>query len=454
VPGLTLWGRFDADPRPPWGEGKLAGLLQGSLAWVLRRPKLVLLTAGLVSVPVALGAYRLQVESDFTSNFRQDSDVVRSYALVESNLGGAGVWDVILPAPPALDAEYLDRLRRLEGRLRREVIVADDAGQTVAGLTKVLGLSDILDAGPRTEMARYGLVFLASELQRRRLPWPAAMVAARHAELQLKLDLVRRAWPDVYALLYAEDPEQPGRHYARIMLRSRERQAAEQKQELIEQVRRIVYEEFPTQPDGERGEVTGFFVLLANLIESMIRDQWVTFGVAAGIVLIMLLIAFGNVWLAAAAIVLNSLSIMLLFGAMGWLGVKINMGSAMIAAVTMGLAVDSSIHYIVVYQRLRREGRGVREALDEVHHDVGIAAALSTLSLIIGFSALCTSDFVPLVYFGVLVSLAMLGGAVCNLALLPAVLLLTDRASSRADGKRKKHRGTEDTEEEEESKTE
>ena len=114
---------------------------------------------------------------------------------------------------------------------------------------------------------------------------------------------------------------------------------------------------------------------------------------------------------------------------MGWLRVlvfpdlKINIGAAMIAAVSMGLSIDSSIHYIISFQRARREKDFV-DALIQVQRNVGRAMVLSTISLIVGFTVLATSQFVPTVYFGALVSLAMLGGLLGNLVVLPALLSL------------------------------
>lgn len=94
----------------------------------------------------------------------------------------------------------------------------------------------------------------------------------------------------------------------------------------------------------------------------------------------------------------------------------------MIAAVSMGLSVDSSIHYLASYQRERKGGKKVAQALNAVQQSVGRAAVLSTLALIVGFMVLCTSEFVPTVYFGALVSLAMLGGLAGNLIVLPLLL--------------------------------
>jgi predicted RND superfamily exporter protein len=111
-------------------------------------------------------------------------------------------------------------------------------------------------------------------------------------------------------------------------------------------------------------------------------------------------------------------------GMMGWLGLKINMGVAMIAAVSLGLSIDSSIHYLTSFQRARRSGKSVRESLADVQQTVGRAVIFSTLALIVGFSVLLTSNFIPTVWFGGLVSAAMLGGLAGNLVVLPVLVTL------------------------------
>jgi predicted RND superfamily exporter protein len=110
---------------------------------------------------------------------------------------------------------------------------------------------------------------------------------------------------------------------------------------------------------------------------------------------------------------------------MGWLGARINMGTAMIAAVSMGLSVDSSIHYIVAFRRhLAAEG-ACAAALETAHQTAGRAMIFSTLALVVGFLALTTSGFVPTVSFGWLSCLTLLGGLVGNLVVLPVLLVLT-----------------------------
>ena len=411
VPGLVLLGRFDIDPKRVWGERFLEGELNRLVGWVERRPKtLGLVTILLVGAAVA-GSYRLEVETDFTKNFRSGTPIVRSYQFVEKNLGGAGVWDVILPAPEDLDWDYLRRVRRLEDRLRKDVTVPGPDGKDVPGLTKVLSLVDAVVAVAPTDPNRIRLGVM------------------RNALVSTSLKMIAERMPAFTRALHGENREEPGRYYYRIMLRALERQPSAQKQRIIRQVERISREEF--QPTDDRGgaEVTGFFVLLAKLVESIIRDQWITFGVATVGIGLMMVVALRSPALALVALVPNALPILVVTGLMGWAGFKINMGAAMIAAVSMGLSIDSSIHYITAFRRARGEGQSIHQAFSAVHQSVGRAVVFSTLALVVGFMALCSSQFVPTIYFGVLVSLSMLGGLAGNLVVLPLLLKLVTRES-------------------------
>jgi predicted RND superfamily exporter protein len=130
-------------------------------------------------------------------------------------------------------------------------------------------------------------------------------------------------------------------------------------------------------------------------------------------------------------------------GGMGWLAglgladVKLNMGAAMIAAVSMGLSVDGSLHYLWAYRQARHRGQTHELALAAAQQSVGQAMLLATLALVLGFGVLLTSPFVPTIYFGALMALAMAGGLVGNLVLLPVLLAWTasgDRAARRNCG--------------------
>jgi hypothetical protein len=408
LPTLALAGRIDAGPRRPESERFLDAGLDGVVRAVRRWPKTIGLASLILAVVAAAGVYRLEVETDFTQNFRAASPIVRSYEFIETNLGGAGVWDILLPAGEHLDWNYLTRVRRLESRLRREVAAVDTGGNRVHGLTKVLSLDDAVLAGSPKNLSRV----------------PGSV---RNVLVNQGIERIESRMPALVEALHGQDPLSAGNHYFRIMLRARERQPAAAKRGIIRQVESIVAEEFPASDRSGGGEVTGFFVLLTNLIDSMLRDQWLAFGVATAGIGLMMLVAVKSPLLAAVTLVPNVMPIIVVTGLMGWAGVKINMGAAMIAAVSMGLSIDSSIHYTIAFQRARREAKGVDEALALVQQSVGRAMVFSTLALIVGFAVLATSQFVPTIYFGVLVSLTMLGGLAGNLVLLPLLLKLVSR---------------------------
>ncbi len=400
VPGLALIGKFDTDPRPVWGEHHLGRWLE-RVVDAAGNHRVGLLAAVVVLVMfTSVGLGRLEVESDFTRNFRRDSDVATSYRFVEERLGGAGVWDAVITFDGSITPELLTRVGELENELRA-IQIESDNGPT-EGLTKVISLSDATDG-----------------------PLPL-----------LQIRVMTAAMPEFMNALQWSSPDKD--HGAlRIMLRARERQSAEQKLSLIKDVETLVKKEFPDaqreiEADSPTTGVTGFYVLLANLIQSMLKDQWTCFLIATVGIGCMMLIAFRDWKLALVALVPNAMPILVVLGLMGWLNIKMNMGAAMIAAVSMGLSVDSSIHYITSFLRARRAGTNVSEALHAVQQTVGRAMVFSTIALIVGFTTLCASEFVPTIYFGALVSLSMAGGLCGNLVILPLLIGIVHREGKLA----------------------
>jgi predicted RND superfamily exporter protein len=417
VPFLSLCGRIDADPRRAWGEATLELGLDGLVKRIVRRPATILAVSGLLVAAAVYGMRWLEVETDFTRNFRSSSPIVASYDMIESRLGGAGVWDVLVPAGDPIDGTALSAVARLQHRLREEVVVADENGAASPALTKVMSVADVIAAVSPISLDRLE--------QTRAGNW---LVAGA-------INLLRQQLPQLGTALIGRDP-QDGSAWLRVMLRARERQPSRQKRAIIDQVGRIVAEEFPAGPGRPAGEVTGFFVLLAQLVERMLSDQWFTFFLAAAGIFLLLAAAFASPLLAAIALVPNALPIFVVLGLLGWAGERVNMGTAMIAAVSMGLSVDSSIHYIAAFRRRLAAGDAFAAALETAHQTAGRAMIFSTLALVVGFLALTTSGFIPTVSFGALSCLTLTGGLVGNLVVLPVLLALLSnhvRPRLRAD---------------------
>jgi predicted RND superfamily exporter protein len=408
VPFLALTGRFDADPKRAWGEAALDLGLDSLVKRIVRQPVRILGFSAAVTALAVAGMAWLEVETDFTRNFRRSSPIVQSYDMIESRLGGAGVWDVLVPAGDTIDGAALSRLARLEHRLRDEVTTPGPDGLPTAALTKVMSVADVLAAISPISLER---------LERTRLGNWLVAGAIRLLEDQL---------PQLGRTLIGHDPDD-GSTWLRIMLRARERQPAPAKRAIIDTVRRIVAEDFPARAGTMGGEVTGFFVLLAQLVDRMLADQWFTFLLAVAGIFTLLSIAFRSVVVAAVALVPNALPIFVVLGLLGWAGERINMGTAMIAAVSMGLSVDSSIHYIAAFRRRLTDGHAVEAALETAHQTAGRAMVFSTLALVVGFLALTTSGFIPTVSFGALSCLTLVGGLIGNLVILPVLLTLVTR---------------------------
>jgi predicted RND superfamily exporter protein len=408
------------DPVPAPAEKHLVTVLQGVSQFVGRRPGLVTATALSIVFLATIGMTRLRVETDFSRNFREESELVQSLKFVETRLGGAGTWEVNFPAPNPLTEEFLVTVRDLAARLRASLLAPSQEPASATGrLTKVVSLTDGLDLVPK----ELGVGIFSKSLS-----------------LEQRLELLSNMQGEVVDGLY--DPKS-GR--MRIALRGLERQKSEAKLKLIAKVDEIAREVLttsPQKPDEEQAashdnqqpptseaefsprsvETTGMFVLLTFLIESLLRDQLISFGIAAVGIGTMMTIAFRSFTIGLIALVPNVFPIVLVLGTMGWVGVPINIASAMIASVSMGLTVDNSVHYLSAYRRVRRCGASVHEAIDGTQTQVGRSLVFANVALVAGLSVLTMSQFIPLVYFGILVSVAMLGGLAGNLFLLPLML--------------------------------
>lgn len=374
LPGGILLGPQELISSNNGQGGGIARLLIRLSDSVERHPWQVGLFCAALCIFSLTGMLWLRVETDFSKNFRPTTPVVEALNFVETRLGGSSVWEVNFSAPAELNDEFLDRVRKLAERLRE---LQNPERQQ---LTKVIAFTDGLDLVPL-------------------LPLPAKRL------------LLRQMQPEFESSLYRSD-----RQRMRIILRTHERQRSEERMRVIRDVNRIAQQEFPD------AKASGLFVLLSFLIESLLGDQWVSFAIGAVMIIAMMAVAFRSLKIGLISLVPNLLPIVIVVGTMGWLELPINLGTAMISSVSMGLTVDSSIHYFTGYRRGRREGLDMLAALRETSQGVGTALMYTNLALIAGFLVLTMSHFMPLVYFGLLVSAAMLGGLIGNLVLLPLLI--------------------------------
>ena len=386
--------------------------LRRCLLWILRQVTLshraVAIVAILVGGIAVWGSLRLTVETDFIKNFRSDAPLVVAYRAVEAELGGAGVWDVVVPAPKILTQGYLDQVAALEASL----MSLEVPGSEPLRLTKVMSFADA-DSAARLS-PNLGSFSIEARL--------------------LGMKQVMGSFVSTLITDFKNDSR-----YLRIMLRSREQAEAAQKEQLISEVRRTVDKAVQSDQWGtgsnRTATVSGYYVLLSQLVSSVVADQWRCFAVATIGIWIAMSIALRSPWLAMLAILPNALPSLCILGWMGWTGTRVNLGAAMIAAVSMGLSVDSSLHYLIRFQRERAAGLNLMESMKVAQSEIGMAILLSTVALVLGFGSLSTSHFLPTIVFGTTASISMVGGLACNLVVLPALLCVFAAAGYGSAGR-------------------
>jgi predicted RND superfamily exporter protein len=427
--------RFDAlqrfgqlfDPKTVGGIGYRIrkGALRLAVVMVRHRRAMIALTAVLLGI-VFLGVNRLEIESSFLRNFRQSSPLVAAYQMVESEFSGAGVWDIVLDAPDSLSGRYMDQVRDLEGRLRGIEI----DGQR---LTKVLSLADADKIASSITLLRFAPPSARLAGMRTAIPeFSDALLVPRNPKPQTpdQPSPSTTSNPDDAAPQSAPAAE-PHQRKLRIMLRSQEHIPAETKIAMIREVERVVQEQtsspqwaacFDAAQPSRPGRVTGYYVLLARVVSQLIGDQWLCLLLSAVLVWSLLVLAMRSFTLASIALIPNILPVLAVLAILGALGIKMNMGAAMIAAVSIGLSIDGSVHFVSNYQRKIARGRTPLHATLYAQKQIGLPLLMATIALVVGFSVLAMSEFVPTATFGILTAAALVTGTLTNLTLLPALL--------------------------------
>ena len=364
-------------------------------AWFVRRKiTTAMITIGLIvaTVFVVLDA---ETETSFLRNFRDNSPIVVDYKRVENHLGGAGVWELVIEVDNPITKEQLSQVRELEYDLLRQL------GGT-EGLSKAISIADATEVIGRSTAGKW-------------LP------------AQMRIEAMRTRLPSFVGALISDPLDGQAKRKLRIMLRSPEGLAAAAKRHLMERTRQIAIEHVrrwkgESDFDDSSVFVTGYYVIMTRLVDQLVSDQWKCFGASALMIWLLMWMATKSLRRATAALVPNLLPAFLVLSTVSMIGGRINMGAAMIAAVSVGLSIDGSVHLLMVYRRRRKIGRVPEQAAVSAAGNIGAPLLLATVALVAGFSILSSSEFVPTATFGTLVAWTLVIGTVINLSVLPALV--------------------------------
>ena len=209
----------------------------------------------------------------------------------------------------------------------------------------------------------------------------------------------------------------------RFSIRVRDSDKNLRRNELLKKIKADLTDQLGLPADRIR--LTGMLVLYNNMLQSLFRSQVLTLGMTVVALMVMFLILFRSLKIALVAICPNLLSVALVLGIMGWLDVPLDMMTITIAAISVGIAVDDTIHYIHRFKEEFAKDRNYTNAMHRCHGSIGHAMYYTSVTIMIGFSILTLSNFIPSIYFGLLTGLAMFIALIAALTLLPQLLIMT-----------------------------
>lgn len=364
-------------------------VLRGFDGLARRAPGTVLIASAGALLLTGAGLFLLDVENSFIDYFSESTDVHRELTFIDRELGGSTPLDLVMDVPdapqeaggPVLAAETVQRLQRVQAVMEEQ-----------EGMGKVLSIvnftelaREINDGQPLTEYELTAIYRTLSE--------------------DLREDLV--------GSFFAPEHSQ-----IRISGRVQDTTDGLNRAQLIEDLRNGV-EALGIERDAYH--LTNLFVLYQDILQRLFRSQVLALGIVYVALTLTFFAVFRSLRVALVAIAPNILSTVALLGIMGWLQVPLNLMTITIASIAMGIAVDDTIHY--THRYLEEVGQGSSsDAIQRSTFSVGHAILYTTLIVMVGFSQLGFSDFIPSVQFGLLASLAMALALLWNLTLLPVLL--------------------------------
>ena len=437
VPAMMLL--WPADRAPPAADGGEPFTLRFARIAEHRGAPVLWGSFGL-SLAVALGVSRLEVENRFIDYFKESTEIYRGMELLDAQLGGTIPLDIIVAAPdfsaplPGLAApeaavetaapaapggpvadEFDDPL--FDDPFAEEGPVFADPGAGDPGFwfsSEGLRLIDALHRAVESydETGKVQSLATSFELMRQLLGDDIGSV---------ELALARNALPQDIAALLLDPYYNAEGDEARIAVRVKETSRDLRRAAFLRDLEARLLEVGGL--DKGQAKFTGMLVMYNNVLQSLFTSQILTLGAVFGVILLMFWLLFRSLALALIALAPNLLAAGLVLGIMGMLGIPLDIMTITIAAIVVGIGVDNCIHYVHRFQREFPRDRNYLAAMYRCHGSIGRAMYYTSLTLVIGFSTLTLSNFNPSLYFGVLTVIALGAAVLGALLLLPRLLL-------------------------------
>ena len=369
-----------------------------------------------------IGISRLEVENSFINYFDKKTEIYKGMKLIDEKLGGTTPLEVII--------KFSNK------KVKDENVIEDDEFEdwddnenqndekywfTKDKIDKIKKVHNYLDSLPEVGkvLSFSSIIEVATQLNNNKTLGTLEMgVLYTKIPPSIKKEII-----DPYISI--KDNE------ARISLRIIDSKDDLRRNELIKKINYDLKEKFNFKNDEFK--LAGVLILFNNLLQSLFKSQILTLGLVMIGIFLMFLILFKNIKLSLIGVVPNFIAAFFILGIIGLLGIPLDMMTITIAAITIGIAVDNSIHYIYRFKEEFGKNNDYNKTLKYCHSTVGIAILNTSITIVFGFSILIFSNFIPTIYFGVFTGIAMLLAMISVLTLLPSLILLIKPFSTRSN---------------------
>lgn len=418
--GLMIWPL--GDPKDNGDQSKAFTLRFSRFAE--QRGTLVIVLSVIAAAVSAYGLTLLKVDNRFIDYFHKDTEIYQGMEAIDRNLGGTMPLELIIDIVPEQapteevleeeDDEFADEFGDEFG----DDLFADESGEsesiywfTTAGLSKVESLHDYLESLPEV-----------GKVQSLAIAYKVAKDVNGGSLSDFELAILRQALPDSINDVLVKPYLAIEHEQTRIAMRLVETSPELDRMTIMNKIRDHAINDLGFAP--EQIHFSGMLVLYNNMLNSLFDSQIMTLGAVFIAIMVMFVILFRSFSLALVAIVPNMLAAFMVLGGMGLAGIPLDMMTITIAAITVGIAVDHEIHYITCFKREFAKDGNYVATMHRSHGTIGRALYYTAITIIVGFSVLALSEFIPSIYFGLLTGGSMIAATLASLVLLPKLLLL------------------------------
>ena len=365
---------------------------------------------GIVILFSIIGISRLEVENSFINYFSKKTEIYKGMKLIDEKLGGTTPLEVILKFPKNETETNDDEFEDWENENNE-----DDEKKywfTKDKIDKIASVHNYLDGLPEIgKVLSFSSIIDVATLLNNNKPLGTLEMGVLYSKIP---ESIRTEIVDPYISI--KDNE------ARINLRIIDSKKDLRRNDLINKINNDLQNKLGLEK--KEFKLAGVLILFNNLLQSLFKSQILTLGFVMIGIFVMFLILFKNIKLSLIGVVPNFIAAFFILGIIGLLGIPLDMMTITIAAITIGIAVDNSIHYIYRFKEEYNNLSDYNKTVEVCHSTVGKAILNTSITIVFGFSILILSNFIPTIYFGIFTGIAMLLAMISVLTLLPSLILL------------------------------